>query len=149
MKSKTEQIIGNNYRLRQKIGSGSFGEIYEAESIKTKTAVAIKFESLEAPIPQLEYESKIYTILTGGPGIPQVKWFGKTQTHSALVIDLLGKSLEDLLQMNKHHLSLKTVLMLADQMLCTIQFIHNKNSQPDIQDFIGKITINIHTVGKY
>lgn len=125
--TKLDKIVGNHYRLKKKIGSGSFGEIYEAETIRTHRPVAVKFELLTAPIPQLSYESKLYSILTGGPGIPQVRWFGKTENRNALVIDLLGKSLEDLLQMFKRHLSLKTVLMLADQMLCSLEFIHNKN----------------------
>ena len=124
---KLDQIVGNHYRLKRKIGSGSFGEIYEAETIRTHRPVAVKFELLTASIPQLSYESKLYSILAGGPGIPQVRWFGQTESRNALVIDLLGKSLEDLLQMFKHHLSLKTVLMLADQMLCSLEFIHNKN----------------------
>lgn len=124
---KLDQIVGNHYRLKKKIGSGSFGEIYEAETIRTHRPVAVKFELLTASIPQLSYESKLYSILAGGPGIPQVRWFGQTENRNALVIDLLGKSLEDLLQMFKRRLSLKTVLMLADQMLCSLEFIHNKN----------------------
>lgn len=124
---KLDQIVGNHYRLKKKIGSGSFGEIYEAETIRTHRPVAVKFELLTASIPQLSYESKLYTILAGGPGIPQVRWFGQTENRNALVIDLLGKSLEDLLQIFKRRLSLKTVLMLADQMLCSLEFIHNKN----------------------
>ncbi|OHT00655.1 hypothetical protein TRFO_32625 [Tritrichomonas foetus] len=125
--SNTDQVIGSHYKLKRKIGSGSFGEIYEAETIRTHRPVAVKLESLSAPIPQLSYEAKLYTVLSGGPGIPQVRWFGAADNHNALVIDLLGKSIENHLEMCRNRLSLKTVLMLADQMLCCIEFIHNKN----------------------
>ena len=51
-------------------------------------------------------------------GIPNVKWFGVEGDYNVLVMDLLGPSLEDLFNFCSRKLSLKTVLMLADQMVC-------------------------------
>ena len=42
-------------------------------------------------------------------------------------MELLGKSLEDLFQENQKKFSLKTVCLIAEQMLDRIEFIHNKN----------------------
>lgn len=50
-------------------------------------------------------------------GIPNVKWFGVEGDYNVLVMDLLGPSLEDLFNFCSRKLSLKTVLMLADQMV--------------------------------
>jgi serine/threonine protein kinase len=37
-------ILGNKYRIENKIGSGSFGEIYHAINLRTNEDVAVKIE---------------------------------------------------------------------------------------------------------
>ncbi len=79
--------------------------------------MAIKLESVKAKHPQLEYESKVYKTLAGGVGVPFVRWFGTECDYNAMVIDLLGPSLEDLFNFCNRKFSLKTVLLLADQLV--------------------------------
>ncbi|GLJ05448.1 hypothetical protein SUGI_0018380 [Cryptomeria japonica] len=121
-----EPRVGNRYRLGRKIGSGSFGEIYLGTNIQTNEEVAIKLENVKTKHPQLLYESKLYRILQGGTGIPNVRWFGVEGDYNVLVMDLLGPSLEDLFNFCTRKLSLKTVLMLADQMINRVEFVHSK-----------------------
>lgn len=122
-----ELRVARKYRVGPKIGSGSFGEIYAGTNVHTGEEVAIKLEALKSKHPQLLYESKIYRILQGGYGIPAVKWFGSEGDYNVLVIDLLGPSLEDLFNYCGKKFSLKTVLMLADQMLHRLEYMHSRS----------------------
>ncbi|CAI9766137.1 unnamed protein product [Fraxinus pennsylvanica] len=122
-----EPRVGNKFQLGRKIGSGSFGEIYKGTNIQTSEEVAIKLENIKTKHPQLHYESRSYKTLQGGTGIPDLKWFGVEGDYNVLVMDLLGPSLEDLFNSCNRKLSLKTVLMLADQMINRIEFIHSKS----------------------
>lgn len=119
--------VGNKYVIGNKIGSGSFGQIHIGKNIQTNEDIAIKFESVRSRHPQLLYESKIYQMLQGGVGIPTIHWYGVEGDLNLMVLDLMGSSLEDLFNMCSRKLSLKTVLMLADQMISRIEFFHAKN----------------------
>lgn len=50
-------------------------------------------------------------------GIPKIYWFGVEGEYNVMVIDLLGPSLEDLFSYSKRRFGLKTVLMVAEQMV--------------------------------
>ncbi|KAL0015546.1 hypothetical protein SO802_002615 [Lithocarpus litseifolius] len=121
-----ERIVGGKYKLGRKIGSGSFGEIFLATHVDSFEIVAVKIENSKTKHPQLLYEAKLYNILQGGRGIPNIRWSGIDGEDNVLVLDLLGPSLEDLLVYCGRKFSLKTVLMLADQMITRIEYVHSK-----------------------
>mmetsp|Transcript_28790 Transcript_28790/g.40455 ORF Transcript_28790/g.40455 Transcript_28790/m.40455 type:complete len:390 (+) Transcript_28790:27-1196(+) len=129
--SRADLRVGARFRLGRKVGSGSFGDIYLGENVTTGEEVAVKLESIKSRHPQLAYEYRLYRILqnktTSKVGIPSVHWFGKEGDYNVLVLDLLGPSLEDLFNFCKRQFSLKTVLMLADQLLHRLEYIHSKN----------------------
>jgi serine/threonine protein kinase len=57
-------------------------------------------------------------------GFANVKWFGAEGDYRILVLDLLGPSLDDLFSYCSKRFSLKTVLMLADQILIRFEYLH-------------------------
>ncbi|KAF3649038.1 Casein kinase I isoform epsilon [Capsicum annuum] len=121
-----DSVIGGKFKLGRKIGSGSFGELYLGVNIQNGEEVAVKLESVKTKHPQLHYESKLYMLLQGGTGIPNLKWFGVEGEHNAMVIDLLGPSLEDLFNYCNRKFTLKTVLMLADQLINRVEYMHSR-----------------------
>lgn len=124
-------IVAKNYQLIKKLGSGAFGEIWKAMNLKTKQEYAIKFEEINSKHQQLYAECRIYlwfhsdsTVLA--QAIPQVVYYGIEGSKNIMIMDLLGPSLEDLFTQVGKKFSTKTVLMLADQMIKRIEYIHSR-----------------------
>ncbi|GFT60412.1 casein kinase I isoform epsilon [Nephila pilipes] len=122
-----ELIVGNKYSLGRKIGSGTFGDVYLGTNITTGEEVAIKLECIEMTNSQLEIEREIYKVMQGGVGVPAIKWWGSEGDYNVMVTELLGPSLKDLFNSNNQKFSLKTVLLLADQLISRIEYIHTNN----------------------
>ncbi len=56
-----------------------------------------------------------------------MKWFGPEGDYNVLVIDRLGPSLDDIFNECNHKFTLKTILMLADQMISRLEFMHSRS----------------------
>eukprot|EP01107_Rhizomastix_libera_P016302 TRINITY_DN668_c3_g1_i1.p1 TRINITY_DN668_c3_g1~~TRINITY_DN668_c3_g1_i1.p1 ORF type:complete len:698 (+),score=157.38 TRINITY_DN668_c3_g1_i1:24-2117(+) len=117
----------DTFELIKKIGSGSFGSIYVAKNSTDGKEYAIKLEHSKSKHTQLFSEYKIYKIMQGGKGIPQVYQYGAVGEYNVMVMDLLGHSLEDLFNRCKRRFSLKTTLLLGVHMIRRIEFVHSKS----------------------
>uniref|UniRef100_A0A7S4USZ4 non-specific serine/threonine protein kinase n=1 Tax=Paramoeba aestuarina TaxID=180227 RepID=A0A7S4USZ4_9EUKA len=114
------------YQVMKKVGEGSFGAIYIAVHLVSKKKVALKVENSKIAYPQLQYEYLLLRELRFGVGIPQVETYGHQKNYNLMTMDLLGPNLEDLLTYCNRSFSLKTILMIADQMLRRLEYIHIK-----------------------
>jgi serine/threonine protein kinase len=125
--SERDPVIGkiffSKYKAIQKLGEGSFGKVYKAEYNNEYYALKMEYKSKEQGL--LEIEATIMSYLKG-PNIPYIKSYGYSGDFNVLVMQLLDRSLEDLI--NKYNtFSIKTVAMLGYQMMNILQFIHDKH----------------------
>jgi serine/threonine protein kinase len=114
--------------LDDQLGAGAFGEIYAGVDTKTQQQVAIKLEHVTAQHPQLAYEARVYTQLNsaGVAGVPQHLYSGREGKYNVLVLERMGDNLESVLTKCHRHFSLRTVLLLAGQVLTTLEKIHDQ-----------------------
>lgn len=61
--------------------------------------------------------TKHFFVLNILVGIPTIKWCGSEGDYNVMVMELLGPSLEDLFNFCSRRFTLKTVLLLADQLV--------------------------------
>jgi len=117
--------IAGKYRLGRKIG-GVESMVFLGTNVRTGGEVSIKLESIEAKLPQLLYEAKVCKLLQGCAGVPRVHWYGVESDYNVMVVDMLGPTLQELFN-KEGKFSLKTVLLLADQMLHMVDDVHAQN----------------------
>ena len=84
-------------------------------------------EDINAAQPQLIAEYKIYKYLQNGFGIPKVYECSKSKKNIIVIMELLGESLEKKLNKCNRKFSLLTVLMIGEQLVTRLEFIHSKN----------------------
>ena len=122
------QKLFRSYKILKKIGKGSFGNIYLSNDIFTNDYYAIKIENKNISKNFLENEANILLYLNY-PKTPAIKTFGYTSNYNYLIMELLGKSLEDIFEnvLQKKQMSLRCVCNLGYQMIEILEFIHNKN----------------------
>lgn len=121
-----EKIICDHYHITRKVGSGSFGLIYEAVDSKSNKIYAIKLESPNKTLPSLSDEHKTLRILDGATGFAKSYKYTIENNYHVLIMDLLGQNLGELFNNCGKIFTIKTVLMLADQMLARLHYIHKK-----------------------
>ncbi|KAF9231752.1 kinase-like domain-containing protein, partial [Melanogaster broomeanus] len=87
------------------------GEVFHARHIHTNNEFAVKLSPANNTAPILRHEYDVLCRLRGVFGIPNVISFGIEASHSVMIFDCLGPSLEE-------------VFAIGDQLICRLWDIH-------------------------
>lgn len=120
-------VVNGRFEVKQKLGSGSYSDVYLAWDKVEAENVAVKFEWTKAERGQrLLQEAQLYESLAGTEDAPRVRWWGVEGDFNCMALDLLGPSLEDLFCACGRRFSLKTVLLLVEQMIDRVRYVHSR-----------------------
>ncbi len=79
--------------------------------------LALKLEHHSIDRSFLEEEARKYEAFQDAVGLPKAYWFGQHNYFRVMAFEMLGPTLDDLFAYCGHRFSLKTTLMIADQIL--------------------------------
>lgn len=119
-------IIDNRFKLRKKLGEGSFGDVYKAFDITTKEHVAVKFETSKNH-QQFANEIQALSSLSHIEGIPKPLSTGHYNSKQYIALELLGVSLDSKFKKYNNKFSLNCVTLIGLQMFKRLQNIHDMN----------------------
>ncbi|KAI3387838.1 hypothetical protein SNEBB_001608 [Seison nebaliae] len=145
----TKSEFLKNFQVKRKLNSGSFGSIYtlrpQEGTLKRKHDVVQLVAKIEPyikyinkkRIQSLKFEYRINRKLHGGVAISNVLAYfegqhlalenGKVEQFNILLMDRLGPSLAYLVRkMPMRAFSLKTILMITDQLISRLEWIHRR-----------------------
>jgi len=120
-------VADGRFELHHQLGSGSFSVVRLAKDLETGNEVALKLEVANSKVPQLIDEARRYKHFADGIGLPAMHWYGTDAGYNIMAMDLLGPSLEVMLDRCDRSMSLETVVKLGRQMLDCLEYIHSKD----------------------
>lgn len=116
----------NNYIVIKNLSSGEFGCVKKIKNKFTGKLYAVKIEN--GNIGMLEYEAKIYNILSGVPSVPSIKGYKNDGRNSYLIMDLMDNNLKNLktlyFNMNTKYYTLCKKIII--QLIKGLELIHRR-----------------------
>ena len=125
------QVLGSRWRLRRRVGKGTFSEIFEAADLKRQRdkngrhpQVAVKLARDEHKRSMLQHEQEVLEDLQG-PSIARYYELGCEDGCAYLVMQLLGENLSELRRLTpSKRFTLRTTALLGLQIVQGLRHMH-------------------------
>ncbi|XP_041782183.1 casein kinase I-like [Anopheles merus] len=114
----------STYRIEGEFDAGGCGTVLVGSHARSKQPVVMKMASKEVDRLLLATERRIYARLQKARGWPRLIDAGTYRKRDVLVLERLGPSLQDLLNLCGGRFGLKTVSQLALQLLDRLETFH-------------------------
>jgi casein kinase 1 len=148
-------VGGGRFTLEEKLGAGAFGEVYRGIDILTKARVAIKLDVRTSPSgsnDNLAKEVDIMRLLQAGSterrqGLPALLHAGQDARVPYLVMELLGKTLQERLEECGGRMQPHTVALIAEQAISRIEYLHSRgivHSDIKPENFMFGVVPKVH-----
>mmetsp|Transcript_109602 Transcript_109602/g.353800 ORF Transcript_109602/g.353800 Transcript_109602/m.353800 type:complete len:363 (-) Transcript_109602:40-1128(-) len=125
-------VASGRFQIVEKLGSGCFGEVYRGVDAAGGLEVAVKFEPRKSSRPQelqLAHEAQVLELLSCSPetqGFARFLYSGEEGSCRCLVMERLGKNIEDRLQACRGVFNARTTVLVAEQVLRSIEYLHSR-----------------------
>ncbi|CAG2172949.1 unnamed protein product [Oppiella nova] len=125
-----QSLVSDRYTICSEIGKGSYGICYAGLDVSTGQKIAIKVDPKKTKSSSLLYEIKIYRqylkrIDAHTPHIPALFWAGTDpRMGHVMVMELMGPNLDKLFEYCHRKFTLKTILMIAVQVVDIMESVH-------------------------
>lgn len=121
-------LVSNKFKLIKLLGSGSYGAVFLGKNVTTNEMVAVKLEHKATKAPQIPLEYRFIKMIGSVEGFPKIIRIDECAgTYHAMVMELLGPSLEEVFNACDRKMGLKSVLYLTLQLITRFQTLHSKN----------------------
>lgn len=114
--------------IKRKIGKGSFGEVYKAYHTTEKCLCALKVENKrKSKKRRLRSEYNMYVKFSKrqNSSIPREYLYLETDEMSYMIVQLLGRSLDDIIKSYKGKLDLGTCMKIAIMSIKCLEDVHS------------------------
>ena len=120
-------LIQNKYKLIEKIGSGTYSNIYKAIHIYKNTYVAIKFDydEISKKLIENEISNYLYLYKNKSNNIVNIKTFGVINKYNYIIMDLLEYNLQE--YFDNSSLSTENINNLFNYVMNLVKKLHENN----------------------
>lgn len=126
-KEKKASVFGDIYKLEKQIGKGSFGKVFKVIKKSDDNEYACKIENNDTNRERLPNEYNIYKrfAIKKMTCVPKINSYFTTSKYNVMVMELLGLSLDKLLEDNDGTLDLGTVMKIGTTIISHMKKIHS------------------------